>query len=408
MDINVIQIIKSTLNYVDPRLIGHGSSVACFTYNIIKDLPQFKQEQFSSICLAAFLHDIGAYETEDIDQLLQFETETVWAHSIYGYLILKNFSPLQEFAPSVLYHHASLKDISSATPLQQEVAQIIQISDRMDIAKHSGNGEADVRRIIEKGRGRAYSEKIADYLLAGDRLGRLFEACPNDDFNEILYDKNWTEEDLFNLIRLIVLSIDFRSPQTVSHTIGVTCTSAEIGRLMNYGEDELEDLKLGAWLHDIGKVGVPVGILENPGRLDDRQYEIMRNHIVITDEILTGNVDDKIRYISARHHEKLDGTGYPHGLRGEELSTSQRIVAVADIFSALSGERTYKDAYPKEKVVAVLEGMGERNHLDSDIVKIVVDNYEDMLDKIDFALNPISAQYKEMQNEFISLSNQFS
>ena len=93
--------------------------------------------------------------------------------------------------------------------------------------------------------------------------------------------------------------------------------------------------------HDLGKIGIPLEILENPGRLTLEDMAVMKTHVEKTAVILNGWVSEEIRDLALRHHEKLNGTGYPDGLSASQLTLPQRILAVADIFSALTGERSY-------------------------------------------------------------------
>ena len=115
---------------------------------------------------------------------------------------------------------------------------------------------------------------------------------------------------------------------------------------MNVGTRDLEILYYGSLLHDIGKIVIPLSILEAPRRLTDEEMRIMKAHVVITGKILEGIMDERIVNVAYRHHEKLDGTGYPQGLRAEDLSQLERIVAVGDILSALYSKRSYKDSFP--------------------------------------------------------------
>lgn len=129
-------------------------------------------------------------------------------------------------------------------------------------------------------------------------------------------------------------------------------------------------------LHDLGKIGIPSEILEFPGKLSPQAMNVMRTHVDLTEIILGDSVTRKVKDIALRHHEKLDGSGYPRGLKGCDLTIPQRIVAIADIVSALTGTRSYKDSFPKEKTSSILNDMAERGLIDSVIVERIVENYD--------------------------------
>jgi HD-GYP domain-containing protein (c-di-GMP phosphodiesterase class II) len=153
-------------------------------------------------------------------------------------------------------------------------------------------------------------------------------------------------------------------------------------------------------LHDLGKVAIPVEILENPGRLNDQEMEIMRRHVVFTGQILRGRVDERLERIAFRHHEKLDGSGYPLGLRGEDLTFEERLVAITDILSALCGARSYKNAFPKAKALAILSDMAGSGLVDAVITQNIIDNYDFLVKEIEKATLPVTANYDNLLTEY--------
>ena len=157
---------------------------------------------------------------------------------------------------------------------------------------------------------------------------------------------------------MLVYSIDFRSEHTVVHTMSTVNFAMQLGRLMGLGAKELQSLYYGALLHDLGKVAIPLDILESPGRLEEKDMRVMRAHVRITEMILSGLVDEEVLEIAARHHEKLDGTGYHKGLTEKDLTLPQQIAAVADMLSALYGKRSYKDSFDSGKIRKILQEIG--------------------------------------------------
>ena len=145
-------------------------------------------------------------------------------------------------------------------------------------------------------------------------------------------------------------ALDLRDRETEGHTQRVTNLTIQLGRLLHLSETELVQMRWGALLHDIGKMGVPDGVLFKPGPLIEEEWAIMKKHPVFAYEMLS-----PIRYLRAAldipylHHEKWDGSGYPMGLRGEQIPLAARIFAVADVWDALRSDRPYRPAWPLEK-----------------------------------------------------------
>jgi len=407
-DGKVINIMERVLNHVDTRLMNHGKRVAYLIFKLLGKRV-VSDSEMRDICVLAMLHDIGAYKTEEIDKFMVFETSDVWEHSIYGRLFLQYFSPLSELAPVIMYHHADCKEVQGLkNPAHQELAQLISLCDRADIfAQLRGDGDA-FADYIQKKRNIKYSDAAVDmFLSSGINIDRVFDDIDSDAvFNRILYNTPLTEEDAEKYIKMTVFSIDFRSSQTVIHSIAVACIARLLAALSGADKAEIEEIETGAMLHDIGKVGIPVNILENPGRLNDDDMEIMRTHVDITEKIIDGCVGTAVRNIAVNHHEKPDGSGYPRGLSGGAVAFSERIVAVADIFSALYGARSYKGAYSKERIIGILRDMDAKNLLDSEIVKFSVEHFDEIAEAVDRDSAPVIAAYNDMNREYLRLRNE--
>ena len=148
--------------------------------------------------------------------------------------------------------------------------------------------------------------------------------------------------------------IETRSQDTANHVRRVAAYSALLGRRYGLSEEDIMLLQAASPMHDIGKIGIPDAILQKPGKLSEEEYEKIKHHTVIGQRLLHTS-DRKLmasaRTIALQHHERWDGTGYPCGLKGEEISILARICALADVYDALSLGRVYKQAWPRDKVL---------------------------------------------------------
>jgi PAS domain S-box-containing protein/putative nucleotidyltransferase with HDIG domain len=164
-------------------------------------------------------------------------------------------------------------------------------------------------------------------------------------------------------------AMDLRDEETEGHTQRVTKLTEALARAVGFSETDLIHLRRGALLHDIGKMGVPDDILLKPGVLTDEEWKIIRRHPVFAYEMLS-----PIKYLHPAldipycHHEKWDGTGYPRGLKGEEIPLSARLFAVVDVWDALTNDRPYRDAWPKEKTLAYINDQSGK-HFDPQVVQ---------------------------------------
>lgn len=141
----------------------------------------------------------------------------------------------------------------------------------------------------------------------------------------------------------LIAALSARDPVTGQHVNRVACIATEIGLLDGLGEDALLPVEVGARLHDIGKLGIPDAILKKPDRLTEGEWEVMRRHPEFG-AALVQTVPD-LSHLAATieaHHERWDGTGYPHGLRGEDIPTAARIFAIADSIDAMTSDRPYQ------------------------------------------------------------------
>jgi putative two-component system response regulator len=184
-------------------------------------------------------------------------------------------------------------------------------------------------------------------------------------------------ETLFALGR----AAEYRDPETGAHVMRMAHYSRHITAQMGLPEDECELILRAAPMHDIGKLGTPDHILLKPGKLTAEEFEIMKQHAEIGYKILHDSSSRVLRCgadIARAHHEKFDGTGYPQRLRGEDIPLYGRIVAVADVFDALTSERPYKKAWEIERAIAFLRD-GAGAHFDPRCVEAFLQDWHEVL-----------------------------
>lgn len=178
------------------------------------------------------------------------------------------------------------------------------------------------------------------------------------------------EEARLEVLDRLALAAEYRDDATGQHAQRVGRTAALLYRALGRGDEDIELIRHAATLHDIGKIGVPDAVLLKPGRLSPAEYEAMKAHVAISRRILAGSRSPLLllsEAIAVSHHEKWDGSGYPAGLRGQEIPPAGRVVALADVFDALTCERPYKSAWPLDRAVAEIREQSGR-HFDPGVV----------------------------------------
>lgn len=177
-----------------------------------------------------------------------------------------------------------------------------------------------------------------------------------------------------NIIQCLGRAAEFRDNETGLHVIRMSHYARSLARAAGLSDEHAEMLLQAAPMHDIGKIGIPDRILLKPGRLDESEFAIIRQHPAIGAEIL-GRYDSELMYmarcVALTHHEKWDGSGYPNRLKEEDIPLEGRIVAIVDVFDALTTVRPYKEAWPLEKTIDYLE-VERARHFDPRLVDLFI------------------------------------
>jgi len=201
-------------------------------------------------------------------------------------------------------------------------------------------------------------------------------------------------ETRMEVIRRLGRAAEFRDNETGYHIIRMSKYSEIIARSFGLGDEEAELILNASPMHDIGKIGIPDHILLKPGKLDKDEWEIMQTHAEIGAEILSGHDSELMlmaQEIAMYHHEKFDGSGYPYGLKGRDIPITARIVALSDVFDALTSERPYKKAWPVEEAMAEIRKCSGK-HFDPALIEVFERCLPEVLD--------VRTQYQEDSQDF--------
>lgn len=176
-------------------------------------------------------------------------------------------------------------------------------------------------------------------------------------------------------VECISSALDARDPYTGDHSRRVSDTATLLAEMLGLSDDEIQEIHIAAHLHDIGKIGIPDSVLLKPGRLDDEEWKLMKQHPQIGADILAKSPSfSRISAIILHHHERYDGNGYPFGAKEQEIPLGSRIIAVCDSIDAMASARAYRKALPLDTVCKEIEkNIGLM--YDPDVAKKILDNW---------------------------------
>ncbi|MBU3113763.1 HD domain-containing phosphohydrolase [Clostridium lacusfryxellense] len=199
------------------------------------------------------------------------------------------------------------------------------------------------------------------------------------------------------IIKRLCYAAEYRDDDSAVHMARMSIYSSILYEKVETSQEKINLMNYAALMHDIGKIGIPDSVLLKPGKLTTQEFEIMKTHTVIGAKILKGSKRSVIKMgyeLALSHHEKWDGSGYPSGLKGKDIPLTARVVAITDVFDALSTERVYKKAFKIETCLDILKA--ERNkHFDGELVDLFLENIE----KIIKCKNTIDLKFLRNENE---------
>lgn len=377
---------SNALNLVDKRLTDHHAQVGYICYELGHVLG-LDEAMIKELVMLGLVHDIGAFKEQERNRMVSFEVENVEEHSITGYLLLKDIAFYQDIAEALLYHHTYYHNGETFVGIDPKIAmmaQLIFLADRVSVLVLTGHSNVLSRvdgifTAIETEKGRLFNPAFVSALselraydffwlnIITDHKMLTIKRCIEQNKQAIDYDT------FMDFTKMFIYSIDFRSRYTATHSIGVASVAKELSVICGMDEDKAELMEIAGYYHDIGKLMIPYEILDKPDKLSMDEYNLIRQHPYYTFHILD-NIPglEYIRDIAAYHHELTDGQGYPFRLRIDKLSTESKLLTVADIFTAMTEKRPYRDQVNKEELSRLLMSLVEKGKIDKHIARAAI------------------------------------
>ncbi len=387
--LNLILSISDAMDLASPDLSLHQLRTSFIAWELSKaaQLPSANTDQ---LFIASLLHDIGALSLENKIDIHQGIVSDLEIHSRLGERILKHVPMFEPSAEIVRFHHTEWQAIKGITTEPQiNSSQILFLADILERAIdrktyilhqveglilkiNSISGTGLDPEVVQLFRSIAGREEFWLTLVSPRLYSHLLRNWPSRMIEVDL-------EFLINLSELFRNIIDFRSRITATHSMGVATASSILSRLKGLAETEVGLMEVAGNLHDLGKMVIPNSILDKPELLNKEETAIMRQHTYFTYTILNsvGGIS-AIAEWAGFHHERLDGSGYPFHLSAEKLDIGSRIMAIADIFTALSEERIYHKEMSQQEILTKIHDLCKMNFLDETIFQILDANYDEV------------------------------
>jgi len=362
--------------------------------------------------LAALVHDIGALSMQERLDLIETESENVHQHAFIGEKLLVGFKPLEKASRIIKYHHMPWNNGEGRTYMGEDVpieSHVIHLADRICVLLHSDRNIISmlpkVLEVITKQVDSIFEPSLIDAVL---QLSieeyiwlDLISVSPIELINDIgLFNIIALEiDDIIDLSYIFSQIIDFRSDFTARHSAGVAKTAEQLAKFVGFSPYECKMMLVAGYLHDLGKIAIDNNILEKNGKLDELEFNAIRMHTYYTYRLLERipqfNLFNKW---ASFHHEKLNGTGYPFHIKGDNIPLGSRIMAVADVFTAIKEDRPYRLSMSDDNTKNILRNMVKSGAIDNHVVEVLIENYQTINEEREFSQKAAEEHYNEFMN----------
>ena len=372
---SALMLATRVIQIINPELHLHMQRTALIALELALAAGLSRQQQQTIFC-AALLHDIGVLGDKRVIASLNAIDNLDDPHQHRGAEMLDGLATLAPILPIIRDHHFSPSHRGS---LEQHIVYFADVFERLlSSDKTATTYQTDI--VIDKFR--ALYQEIDPQLcqtlcqlaqkehfwlhLNPGHIQRMLEII--GPINAIYIDI----DGLKDICLLIAKIVDTYSSFTASHSLMVGKISRMLATYINLPELECQKIEIAGYLHDIGKIYIPLAILEKQGELDDEELLQVREHSYMTGKLLSAFSElGEIINWAANHHEKLDGSGYPLHLNEDYLQLPDRIIAIADIFTALTEDRPYRHGMSLQQALQLIEADVINGALDKDVYRVL-------------------------------------
>ncbi len=390
--INLVLSLSSAIDLIDSSLTNHHKRVAYIAYSIAKEM-DFSEQELKDLVLASLLHDCGAMNQSERNALFEFDYTSAGmarhSHGYKGWFILHESSKLKAAAEIIKFHHVFWEEETQGYLDAYNIpaaSHVLHLADRIDILINRNKEILDQRiRIKDYIHSMKGSMFMPDAVEAFDNLYSrhyFWFDIVNPYLDELIKKELYSYTVKLNIVSLMEFSsiahrmIDFRSKFTATHSIGVATSASSLAAKLGCSAEDCGLMHCAGLMHDLGKLAVPESILEKKGPLDQHETNIIKSHTYHTYRIINSIPGlEKLRNWASFHHEKLNGSGYPFGLHASKLDLGSRILAISDMFTALTEERPYRKAMSLSDAMNIIQNT---SGLDYDVIACLNKNLDEI------------------------------
>lgn len=385
--------VSEAMDLSDPSLVDHQVRTG-FVCMCLARAAEIDYATTERLFLAALMHDIGALSPEEKIGAHVFEDQLPEVHCQRGAKLFREAFWLAPAANIVQWHHTPMSCHLAAGRSINDVdvlaSQILFLADHLERAINRSvfilHQQDELQRRICSLAPEALHPDVLELFAEVSAQESFWLELVAKDLNGRLRERNplrSIEVDFLTARSIAAVfkdMTDFRSRFTATHSAGVACCARGIAEKLLFSGKDLQQIELAGLLHDIGKLVVPNAILCKPGALTSAEYAVMRQHPFYTHRILSRvRGFEQIAEWAAFHHERLDGSGYADHLGREALDLGAKVIAVADVATALAERRPYRESGGRDRVTAVLREMSDKRQVEPDVVNVLLDHYEEIM-----------------------------
>lgn len=352
----------------------------------------FEANHIQNLYHAALLHDCGVSNTSTHNHIIK---EMDWPgapeHCARGSTLLGNLTLFRPISTIILLHHTHWEELDPGfTEWVALSGNLIHLCDRADALIQQASSKPwlsirdSVRDKLKRFRGSWFNPELMDAFLDISRTESFWLQMQPHHLREYMAERELADPQpmistnrMHQVAELAAEIVDTKSHYTARHSQGVARFSSHVAKKAGFDREMCSQIGIAGLLHDVGKMRVPDSILEKPASLSFSEKAVMLGHSFESYQILhhVKGFEDIARW-GAYHHETLAGDGYPFHLTEAELDMPARIIAIADIFQAMTQERPYRPAKEPEVIITALQTRATQHKVDPDLVKLVVDDFE--------------------------------
>lgn len=418
---NIVLIACRMLFNINESILRHNEHTAYLALSLMKNQKLNPKCSERNLVLMSLFHTLGFFSSY-VNHQNQFDSEQDYFSSnkateskyVFTCHYLENMTPLKKDAHCLATFTEDYAPLERQVLYHTEYKSIIYLCARISDYLHKNKFNDLPEDLNELAPGKLDPEYVRLFKVKnqGDALIRRIQ---NGTYLEKLTDyinqMTFTPEEETQLLKLLVYILDFKSTQTLVHSINTGSYALSMGKLLNLSQDEQKTLFISAILHDIGKTRTPKYVLEARARLSVEQKKLIQGHVSHSRNILRGLVPDEIVEIVYSHHELCNGQGYPNHLTDEQIPKLAKILTVADVASSLMDMRSYKQSYDKDRTLQIMQMETVEQRFNFEYAGTFLNYYDQIKDELPEVQTLFTVNFADIMdkyNNYIFNEAQFS